>query len=138
MKIKRKKFDAAIPAVAMGDIAFLLLIFFVIVAKSQDDSHVRWKPAAAPEVETTANPVASVAIDVDNQTFLNGAVIEVADLQRRLEILLSDREPGQRPVALKVDRKARAEYFEPVIEAISLAGGEIYHILLPEGENENK
>ena len=132
MKIKRKKFDAAIPAVAMGDIAFLLLIFFVIVAKSQDDSHARWKPASAVEVETTANPAASVAIDIENQTYLNGAEIDVSDLQNRLEVLLSDREYGQRAVALKVDREAKAEYFEPVIEAISLAGGEINHILLPE------
>ena len=29
MIVKRKKMDASIPAMAMGDIAFLLLIFFV-------------------------------------------------------------------------------------------------------------
>ncbi len=41
MIVKRKQMDASIPAMAMGDIAFLLLIFFVILARARDDSHLQ-------------------------------------------------------------------------------------------------
>ena len=44
MKIPRKTFEANVPSMAMGDIAFLLLIFFIILAKAVDDSHVVWTP----------------------------------------------------------------------------------------------
>ena len=36
----------------MGDIAFNLLIFFVILARAQDDSHLQWEPAKAEEVQS--------------------------------------------------------------------------------------
>ena len=45
---------------AMGDIAFLLLIFFVILARAQDDSHLKWEPAEDPELEQAKNYKASV------------------------------------------------------------------------------
>jgi len=46
MKLQRKKLTASIPAFAMGDIGFLLLIFFVILARAQDDSHIQWQPGS--------------------------------------------------------------------------------------------
>lgn len=114
---------------AMGDIAFLLLIFFVILAKAQDDSHVRWDPAAEEELEQAKNYKASVVIDVKNRTFLNGRPIAQAQLTDAITDLLADAEPGKRVVLLKVNKEATALQFEPVIEAVSKSGGEIHHVL---------
>ena len=50
MILPRRKLSATVPAMAMGDIAFLLLIFFVILARVQDDSHIQWKPAEGREL----------------------------------------------------------------------------------------
>ena len=50
MKIKRRAIRADVPSMAMGDIAFNLLIFFVILARAQDDSHLQWTPAAARRI----------------------------------------------------------------------------------------
>ena len=36
---------------------------------------------------------------------------------------------GRRTVMMKVHHEATAVYFEPVIEAVSEAGGELHHIL---------
>ena len=47
MKIIRKKHKVEVPSVAMGDIAFNLLIFFVILARATDDSHLNWTPASS-------------------------------------------------------------------------------------------
>lgn len=119
---------------AMGDIAFLLLIFFVILARAVDDSHLQWKPATAVEVEATGGTRASVVIDADSRLFLNGRETKPDQLSKALEDLLGATEPGKRTVLLKVDREAKAKYFEPAIEAISVAGGDLIHVLESEKE----
>ena len=62
MKLPRKTYDATVPSTAMGDIAFLLLIFFVILARAQDDSHIQWQPARLDKVEMAPAARASVAV----------------------------------------------------------------------------
>ena len=129
MKIPKRSFEASVPSMAMGDIAFLLLIFFVILAKAQDDSHLRWDPAADEELEQARNYKASVVIDVNNKTYLNGRPIAQAQLEGALGELLGDAEPTKRTVLLKVHKDATVLQFEPVIEAVSKSGGEIHHVL---------
>ena len=129
MKIPKRSFEASVPSMAMGDIAFLLLIFFVILAKAQDDSHLRWEPAVDEELEQASNYKASVVIDVKNKTYLNGRPIAQAQLEGALSDLLGDAEPTKRTVLLKVHKDATVLQFEPVIEAVSKSGGEIHHVL---------
>ena len=134
MKLSRKKYEANVPSMAMGDIAFLLLIFFVILARVQDDSHIQWEPARIAELDQAKNSKASVAIDADNKTYLNGREIGVASLAASLTEILGESEAGSRTVLLKVHKDSTATYFEPVIEAISEAGGDLLHVL----EDERK
>jgi biopolymer transport protein ExbD len=129
MKIARKPMKADVPSVAMGDIAFNLLIFFVILARAQDDSHVKWQPAQAIQVQPNNTARVSVAIDIGGHIFLNGKAIGEIQLASAIKDLLGDQPAGKRTVLLKVDRSAPAEKFEPVIEAISQAGGEMVHVL---------
>ncbi len=138
MKIQRKKITASVPSFAMGDIGFLLLIFFVILARAQDDSHVQWQPAQLKDVEMAAAPLASVTIDTGFKTYLDGKEIDPSGLAAALTTLLGDAPAGQRNVFLKVHREAQARHFEPVIAAISEAGGDLTHILEPEEKSDNK
>ena len=129
MKIPRKRFRAEVPSVAMGDIAFNLLIFFVILARAQDDSHLKWQPASTSKVEAVKSVGVSVVIDIDNKLYLNGQEIGESQLADAIEKHLGTAPPGQRAVLLKIHRDATALRFEPLIEAVSEAGGEIVHIL---------
>ena len=146
MTLPRRKLSATVPAMAMGDIAFLLLIFFVILARVQDDSHIQWKPAEGRELVKPETMRISVAIDREGVTYLNGRVLsETADsaairdmLARALynengapgqRGLLGDLPPGRRTVLLKIHRDTPYRDFEPVIEAVSAAGGELHHVL---------
>jgi|TARA_X000001036_G_C20145755_1_gene589218 biopolymer transport protein ExbD len=129
MKIPKRSFEASVPSMAMGDIAFLLLIFFVILARAQDDSHLRWEPASEEELEQAKNYKASVVIDVDSKSYLNGRPIAQGQLAGALTDLLGNAEQNKRTVLLKVHKDATAIHFEPVIEAVSKAGGEIHHVL---------
>ncbi|MEX2216796.1 MAG: biopolymer transporter ExbD [Phycisphaeraceae bacterium] len=129
MKITRKHVKADVPSVAMGDIAFLLLIFFVILSRAEDDTHLRWTPANLPKVENLGNAAVSVVINDESKVFLNGAQIGMGQLAEQIEARLAGFPVGDRKVRLKVHDNATAQYFEPVIEAISQAGGELEHVL---------
>ena len=113
----------------MGDIAFNLLIFFVILARAQDDSFLNWQPAKATNLESAGPAKVSVLIDTEDRLYINGQEIGVAQLADRIRETLGDAPPGERNVLLKVHREATADRFEPVIEAISEAGGDMVHIL---------
>jgi len=131
---------------AMGDIAFLLLIFFVILARVRDDSHIQWQPADGSRLVKPETMRVSVAIDKEGVAYLNGRVLaEGADgaairdkLSRELynpngepgnRGLLGDAPPGKRTVLLKIHRETPYRDFEPVIEAVSAAGGELHHVM---------
>ena len=120
---------ADVPSTAMGDIAFNLLIFFVILARAQDDSHLQWQPASARQLEGIASTKVSVLIDRNNKLYLNGSETGQAQLAKGITDLLGSAPQGQRTVLLKVHKEATAMYYEPVIEAISEAGGDLVHIL---------
>ena len=120
---------ADVPSVAMGDIAFNLLIFFVILARAQDDSHLQRQPAQAANLQGAGAAKVSVLIDNDNKLYLNGQPLGQVQLASRIEELLGNAPAGQRIVLLKVHKDATAMYYEPVIESISEAGGDLVHVL---------
>ena len=134
MKIKRRKSRAEVPSMAMGDIAFNLLIFFVILARAQDDSHLQWTPARAENLQQAGEPRASVVVDKENKLYIDGQEIGVGQLAAALQERLGNAEAGKRVVLLKVHQEILAQRFEPVIEAISEAGGDLVHIV----EDEKK
>ena len=129
MKVKRKKTPAIVPAMAMGDIAFNLLIFFVILARATDDSHLQWEPASAQEVKQTGYTRVSVLIDNENKYYVNGEHVGIAQLPSQIAELLAEAPEDERTVFLKVHRESTAYHFEPVIEAISETGGKLVHVL---------
>jgi biopolymer transport protein ExbD len=131
MILRRKTFEATVPSMAMGDIAFLLLIFIVLLARARDETHLVWQPATGTELVKPANRNASVVIDRQNVTYLNGRAIPVETLAAELESLLGDLPAGGRTVLFKVHKDVIAEFFEPAIEAVSEAGGELHHVLEP-------
>jgi len=129
MKIARKTYKVEVPSVAMGDIAFNLLIFFVILAKAQDDTHLNWTPAETTKIESAGASRVSVLIDNNSKLYLNGQQIGISQLAGEVKQLLGDSPAGDRTVLMKVHRDAQAMLFEPVIEAVSEAGGDLVHIL---------
>ncbi len=129
MKINRRKMAAGVPAVAMADIAFNLVLFFIMLAKTQDDSHLRWSPASTPVVQKAPIAKISVVIDNERKLYYNGQQIGISQLKEAVEQGLKDSPPGGRGVLLKIDKETPAQVFEPVVEAVSQAGGELMHIL---------
>ncbi len=130
MKFKRRKLEITAPYVSMADIAFNLVLFFLIMAKTQDDSNrIDWTPAKATGAKPVKNAQVSVTVDKDNKVYLNGQQVGLRDLAEKVATLLGDKPPAERSVILKIHNETLAATFEPIMEAVSAAGGEVVHVI---------
>ncbi len=134
MKIRRRHLEAGAPVVAMADIAFNLVLFFIILARTQDDSHVKWEPATGSALESISHSKATVTVNEDSKVYLNGEQVDATALTPKIQELLGTDEAGKRTVLLKIHKNATAATFEPIIEAVSQAGGDLVHVLAEEQE----
>ena len=129
MKFKRRKLEVVPPYVAMADIAFNLVLFFLILAKTQDDSHIQWTPVKDVGAKQVSNAKVSITVDRDNKVYLNGQQIGIREMADRVGQELGDKPASERTVLLKIDRNTLAATFEPIMEAVSQAGGEVVHVI---------
>ncbi len=129
MRFKRRKIDVVPPYVSMADIAFNLVLFFIILAKEQDDSSIQWVPAKATGTKPVASAKVSISVDQDNKVYLNTLQVSLRELTERVAVELGDRPPNDRTVLLKIHKETLAATFEPIMEAVSQAGGEVVHVI---------
>ncbi len=129
---KRRRPHVLVPLVSMGDIAFLMIIFFILIG-DMGQTGIQLTPPVSADLRTVDPTALVVAIDDENRVFFQG--IEVgpgAGLETALDAALARAEtPLQRTVWFRCDRAVPREVFEPVLEVISEAGGRIAAIGIP-------
>ena len=115
------------PVASMGDIAFLLIIFFLVCSEiSKDNSSIEVTPPVSEHVEKIKATVAArIAVDKDGVIYFDGERVDDAKdvewgVRARLNKTVSD---DERHVQLKCDAGLPKEQFEPVIKAIVEGGG---------------
>ena len=111
----------------MGDIAFLLIIFFLVcseVAKEKSNLQVEL-PLSQHVEKVKAQVVARVAVDETGVIYFDGEQVDSAkDVEWGVRALLTSTvSDEQRHVQFKCDSALPKEIFEPVIQAIAAAGG---------------
>jgi biopolymer transport protein ExbD len=85
-----------IPAASLADIAFLLLIFFLVTTTMDVDSGLeRRLPPIAPETEDDAPPIKErnvfiVLIDKDNRLMVEGEIMDVRDLREKAKEFMAN------------------------------------------------
>ncbi len=129
MKFKRPKLEVVPPYVSMADIAFNLVLFFLILAKTQDDSQIQWEPAQATGAKPVAKARVSMTVDKDNKVYLNGKQVGLLNLTALVGAELGESPPGERTVLLKIHKDTLAATFEDLIAKVSEAGGEMVHVV---------
>lgn len=111
----------------MGDIAFLLIIFFLVCSEvSKDNSNVRVDLPFSQYVEKNKTQVvARVAVDENGDIYLDGVNVQSAkDIEWGVRAMLTNTvSDDQRHVQFKCHATLTKEQFEPVIKAIAEAGG---------------
>ncbi len=123
-KCKRRK--VKVPLTSMGDIAFLLIIFFLLLSEFAKDRDLPIALPASEHVEKTEVAVAArVAIDAAGAIYFDGQRVDSAkDIEWGVRALLARTVADeQRHVQFKCDATLPKETFEPVLKAIAEAGG---------------
>jgi len=120
---RRRKIN--VPVASMGDIAFLLIIFFMICSNFAQDAHVKLTPPESLSIEIMEESNISVSIDENDLIYVQGQPVGSADsVEAIVAALLEARAAdASRLVLFKCDRDADKSVFEPVLDAISRAGG---------------
>ena len=120
-----RRASIVVPVVSMGDIAFLLIIFFILCSNFAKKAGKNVQPPLAADLEPLPKPRFYVAVDADGNLYVDnqqvGSAKEVqAELAAKIDPTAS---VANRTVVFDCDRSVRKETFEPVLEAIAQAGG---------------
>jgi len=135
MKLKKKKRRLPfVPVTSFGDIAFLLIIFFMVASVFMRESHIDLKEASAPELEKMPEAVVSVVMDENGEVWLQGQPCPVSVLKNAVESLITG--VKEKTVLLKIDRDRQQKDFGDVLMALSETGAEI--ILLGQKEGNER
>jgi biopolymer transport protein ExbD len=110
MKMKRKKMISGIELVSTSDVAFLLLIFFIVSTAFATDIGL---PLLLPQKETVQQAIkvkqsniATLKVHADNRITLDDKTIEVNHIKRAIE----DRLQAQEKLVVVLETHPDADY----------------------------
>ena len=133
MKLRRKKRKIpVVPVTSFGDIAFLLIIFFMIASVFMTEGHIKVKLARSSDIEKEKSVSVSLVLDKNGKLWLQGQQCHKEMVESYVKSLLENSE--EKEVMLKIDRDQVQRDFGGILMALGDAGADI--ILL--GEKEGK
>ena len=111
----------------MGDIAFLLIIFFMICSNFAKEAGIPVRPPHSPSIERVKQASTIVTIDAEGKVYFQGRrVADARSIEAEVgETLKNAASREGRMVLFRCDRAVGREVFEPVMDAITRAGGVI-------------
>ena len=126
MKIKRSKgVSLVVPTSSMGDIAFLLIIFFMLTSKFMQEANVKHQLPTSPEIDTIKPQQLSLIMDENGVLWIQG---EEAEINSIPEIIakqqegMTDEDRKEFTVVFKVHNALIAQNYEPVIRKLAETG----------------
>ncbi len=127
---KRKRTQISVPIASMGDIAFLLIIFFMLASTFMKEANVEMDKPVARDLNKLERIPISVTIDRDGIVRFQGDITDAQSLQSLVEEELDNRD--DKTVLLKIDRKLVQNQYADVFIALSKAGAELALVGLEE------
>lgn len=120
----RQRGMPSVPTTSMGDVAFLLIIFFVLCSRFAQEKAKIQAPRAR-EVDELQEGQISVTIDAEGVIYVQGRKVDNADwVKDQVAHLVGGKKSEQaRTVMFRCDRSVSKKIFEPVVEAIAEGGG---------------
>ncbi|MFW6132387.1 MAG: ExbD/TolR family protein [Planctomycetota bacterium] len=119
---RRRRLSVVVPIATIGDIAFLLIIFFVLVSNFREQN-IELEQPDAPDIEQLEAAGMTVSIDETGQVWFGGARCAAEALETRVGDRLEGR--ADKTVMLQVDRELAQHQYGPVVLALSRAGATI-------------
>jgi len=133
MKLQRRqKSNPEIPTSSMADIAFLLIVFFLVTTTMNQDKGIGMQlPPAGESKKIQKKNICNIWVNVEGQILINlEQEVSVAQLRSNVELRLKKNK--KLIVSLKADRETPYNKFIDVLDEIKLAGAERISLATPE------
>ncbi|MEX0686152.1 MAG: biopolymer transporter ExbD [Balneolales bacterium] len=130
---KRNRSEAEIPSASMADIAFLLLIFFLVVTTIDVDTGIGMQLPPPPDEEEPPPPIRernllNILVNARGEILMDGeqvSISEVRDLvmdfvdnQNRAQDPELSESPQQAIVSIKTDRQTRYDFYIEMLDEV--------------------
>ncbi len=128
---KRARLKAAIPTSSMADMAFLLIIFFLVTTSFSHDKGLGLTlPPYGSAVRVPRRNITKVWINAAGEIMHDRELVSPEVMEERIRQMTS--ENPNLIVSIKTDPETHYEFFVDVIDAIKKAGNDKISIAEPE------
>ena len=139
MASNKHRMSNEINAGSMADIAFLLLIFFLVTTTIAEDKGVlvklpQWSEEPPPEMKLNSRNVYSVLVNAQNQLLVRGEQMKIEDLKNNTKIFIAN--PDKRSdmsenhqkaiISIKNDRGTKYNTYLEVYNELKAAYNELW------------
>ncbi len=136
---KKKKRESEIPTASMADIAFLLLIFFLVTTTIDLDKGINLTlpEKGGQEVKIKKGNIANLLVNEAGQVLLDNEPIEIPQIQERIKQKIEEKgyDKEGKPiliVSIKTARETDYNTYIQVLDQVKLAGATKISIAEPE------
>jgi len=139
MAKNKNRMSNEINAGSMADIAFLLLIFFLVTTTIAEDKGVLvklppWSDEPPPEMRLNTRNVYSVLVNASNQLLVRGEPMEISTLKSNTKIFISNpqklenmsEDPAKAIISIKNDRGTKYGTYLEVYNELKAAYNELW------------
>jgi biopolymer transport protein ExbD len=128
---KRRTREPNIPTSSMADIAFLLLIFFLVTTSLDLDKGLQLRlPEKGGEMEVSKRLITNIWINASGQVLLDDEEIEIPMIKDAIKMKLA-----QQPlltVSIKTDSKTKYQDYISVLDQVQMAEATRISVAEPE------
>ena len=129
---KKSRNNSDIPMASLADIAFLLLIFFLVTTTIDVDRGIGLSlPAKGEETEVRTKNITNLLINAQGEILLDNEVIAINEIARRIEQKLQ--ENPNLIVSVKTDRETKYDVFIKTLDELKVANATRISIAEPTG-----
>lgn len=136
---KKKKRESIIPTASMADIAFLLLVFFLVTTTIDMDKGINLTlpEKGGQQVKIKKGNIANLLVNAAGQVILDDKPIEIAQIREVIKQKIEDKgyDKEGKPiliVSIKTARETNYNAYIQVLDQVKLAGATKISIAEPE------
>lgn len=128
---KKKSRTVEVPMASLADIAFLLLIFFLVTTTIDVDRGIGLTlPAKGEETEVRTKNITNLLINVQGEILLDNEIIGVHEVNLRIRQKIE--ENPNLIVSVKTDRETKYDVYVQVLDELKVANATRISIAEPE------
>ena len=128
---KERKRGAEIPTASMADIAFLLLIFFLVVTTIDVDKGLGLTlPPIGQDIEIQKKNICSVLINAEGKVLIDEKPVQINLIHEIISLKIAENE--RLIVSLKTARETKYEVYIKTLDQIKMAGSKRISLAEPD------